>query len=160
MHMLLTGSTGFIGRAVQSALERAGHTVHGGISPRRAAGRPGQVAMDFAHDTTPAVWLPRLEGIDAVVNAAGVLRDTRTRPIDALHQHTPVALFDACAQAGVRRIVQISALGIAGSATRYATTKRAADTHLLGLTEQGAVSGWCCGPASCSAGAAPAARCS
>lgn len=141
MHILLTGSTGFIGRTVQRALERAGHTVHGGVSPRRAAGQPGQVAMDFAHDTNPAVWLPRLAGIDAVVNAVGVLRDTRARPIDALHQHTPVALFDACAQAGVRRIVQISALGIANSATRYATTKRAADTHLLGLTARGDVSG-------------------
>ena len=34
MHILLTGSTGFIGNTLQTALQRAGHTVHGGVSPR------------------------------------------------------------------------------------------------------------------------------
>lgn len=140
MNILLTGSTGFIGHTVAAALTRAGHTVHGGVSPRQRSLQPLQVPMDFALDTTPAAWLPRLQGIDAVVNAVGVLRDSRARPIDAVHQHTPCALFDACAQAGVRRVVHISALGIEGSATRYARTKRAADAHLLALSAQGAVS--------------------
>ena len=93
--------------------------------------------MDFAHDTTVAPWLPRLQGIDAVVNAVGVLRDTRARPIDAVHRDTPIALFDACAQAGVQRVVQISALGIESSSTRYAQTKKAAEVHLQALAAQG-----------------------
>lgn len=139
MHILLTGSTGFIGRTVAAALTRAGHAVHGGVSPRRAVLAPQQVPMDFARDTTPDAWLPRLAGIDAVVNAVGVLRDSSARPIDAVHQHTPVALFNACAQAGVRRVVHISALGIEGSTTRYASTKRAADVHLQALAAQGAL---------------------
>ena len=139
MNILLTGSTGFVGRTVAAALTRAGHQVHGGVSPRHRSPGALQVPMDFARDTSAQAWLPRLAGIDAVVNAVGVLRDSRARPIDAVHQHTPVALFDACAQAGVRRVVHISALGIEGSATRYATTKRAADTHLLALAQQGAL---------------------
>lgn len=137
MHILLTGSTGFIGHTLQAALERAGHSVHGGVSPRRSTLQPGQVRMDFAHDTSAAAWLPRLVGIDAVVNAVGVLRDTRARPIEAVHRDTPIALFDACAQAGVRRVVQISALGIAGSRTRYAQTKLATEAHLHQLAAQG-----------------------
>ena len=76
MHILLTGSTGFIGHTLKAALERAGHTVRGGVSPRNKSPRPDQVPMDFANDTTASVWLPRLQGIDAVVNAVGVLRDT------------------------------------------------------------------------------------
>ena len=139
MHILLTGSTGFIGHTLKAALERAGHTVRGGVSPRRGALQPGQVAMDFAHDTSASAWLPRLEGIDAVVNAVGVLRDTRQRPIDAVHRDTPIALFDACAQAGVQRVVQISALGIDASNTRYAQTKLAAEAHLQQLAAQGKV---------------------
>ena len=139
MHILLTGSTGFIGNTLQTALQRAGHTVHGGVSPRSRTLLPGQVPMDFAHDTTAAAWLPRLEGIDAVVNAVGVLRDTRQRPIDAVHRDTPIALFDACAQAGVQRVVQISALGIDSSSTRYAQTKLAAEAHLQQLAAQGKV---------------------
>lgn len=139
MNILLTGSTGFVGRTVAAALTQAGHQVHGGVSPRHRSPGALQVPMDFARDTSAQAWLPRLAGIDAVVNAVGVLRDSRARPIDAVHQHTPVALFDACAQAGVRRVVHISALGIEGSATRYATTKRAADTHLLALAQRGAL---------------------
>ncbi len=139
MRILLTGSTGFIGHTLQAALEAAGHTVHGGASPRSAGAQPGRVPMDFARDTTAAAWLPRLQGIDAVVNAVGVLRDTRARSIDAVHRDTPIALFDACAQARVRRVVQISALGIDGSDTRYAQTKRAAETHLQALAAQGAL---------------------
>ena len=137
MHILLTGSTGFIGHTLKTALERAGHTVRGGVSPKRSTLQPGQVAMDFAHDTSASAWLPRLEGIDAVVNAVGVLRDTRARPIAAVHRDTPIALFDACAQAGVQRVVQISALGIDGSPTRYAQTKLAAEAHLQQLAAQG-----------------------
>ena len=140
MNILLTGSTGFVGHTVAAALTRAGHTVHGGVSPRQRTVLPTQVTMDFARDTTPDVWLPRLVGIDAVVNAVGVLRDSSARPIDAVHQHTPTALFTACAQAGIQRVVHISALGIEGSSTRYASTKRAADAHLLGLVAQGSLS--------------------
>ena len=134
MHILLTGSTGFIGHTLQAALQRAGHTVHGGVSPRQRTLLPGQVPMDFAHDTSAAAWLPRLQGIDAVGNAVGVLR---ARPIDAVHRTTPIALFDACAQAGVQRVVHISALGIEGSSTRYAQTKLAAEAHLQTLAAQG-----------------------
>ena len=131
LQVLLTGATGFIGRAIAAALRRAGHTVHTGHSPRRHHGTG--VPMDFARDTDAATWLPRLQGIDAVVNAVGVLRNTPQRPIDAVHHHTPVALFEACQQAGVRHVVQISALGVQSGTTRYARTKRAADEHLLGL---------------------------
>lgn len=136
MHILLTGSTGFVGHTLQAALTAAGHTVHGGISPRQKAANALQVPMDFAHDTTAAQWLPRLEGIEAVVNAVGVLRDTRARPIGAVHRDTPSALFEACATAGVQRVVQISALGIDGSATQYATTKRSAEQCLQALAAQ------------------------
>ena len=140
MNILLTGSTGFVGHTVATALTRAGHTVRGGVSPRQRTVLPTQVPMDFARDTSPEAWLPRLAGIDAVVNAVGVLRDSSKRPIDAVHQHTPIALFTACAQAGIQRVVHISALGIEGSSTRYASTKRAADAHLLGLVAQGVLS--------------------
>ena len=42
MHILLTGSTGFIGHTVAAALTRAGHTVHGGVSPRQRTAQPLQ----------------------------------------------------------------------------------------------------------------------
>lgn len=134
MNILLCGASGFIGQAILQALTHAGHRV----VPTRSASTqhntaPNSIAVDYARDTTAEIWLPRLAGMDAVINVVGVLRDSTTRPIQAVHQTTPCALFDACAQAGVRRVIQISALGIEGNATRYAQTKLSADQHLLAL---------------------------
>jgi uncharacterized protein YbjT (DUF2867 family) len=141
MNVLVCGARGFVGRATCDALRRRGHRVIEGVS------RPGaidvdSVAIDFARDTAPATWLPRLARIDAVVNAVGVLRDSRARPIAAVHDHVPRALFEACAQAGVRRVLQVSALGIAGSMTAYARTKLAAEAALLAHVDGGRLDGF------------------
>lgn len=137
MRVLLCGARGFIGRHVQQVLQAAGHEVTGAGSSQQ----PGLMSVDFSHDTDVARWLPRVRGFDAVVNAVGVLRDSQARPLQAVHEDAPKALFDACALAGVRRVVQISALGIEGNGTHYARTKLAADAHLLALTDAGRVDG-------------------
>ena len=137
MRVWVCGARGFIGQQVVKGLRAQGHEVVAGVSGRPAA---GEVQVDYARDTTPEVWLPRLAGVDAVVNAVGVLRDSRQRPIQAVHADTPKALWRACAQAGVQRVVQVSALGVDGSSTVYAQTKCAADEALLGLDAQGALS--------------------
>jgi len=143
---LVIGAGGFIGRHVTAALRAAGWHVLRGISPRgyaRLSGDKGDaIAVDYTCDSE-SDWCQRLQHtpVDVVINAVGVLRDSRARPIDATHHTGPVALFNACAQLGtVRRIIQISALGVEGSSTRYASTKRAADTHLLALADKGAIS--------------------
>ena len=137
MRVWVCGARGFIGQQVVKGLRAQGHEVVAGVSSRPAA---GEVQVDYARDTAPEVWLPRLAGVDAVVNAVGVLRDSRQRPIQAVHADTPKALWRACAQAGVQRVVQVSALGVDGSSTVYAQTKRAADEVLLDLDAQGALS--------------------
>ncbi|MDO4725404.1 MAG: NAD-dependent epimerase/dehydratase family protein [Comamonadaceae bacterium] len=131
---LLCGASGFIGRHIAQALRRAGWQV-------RAASRRSSPALDFTQASTPAHWAPLLHGVQAVVNAVGLLRDSRARPMTQVHDAAPRALFDACAAHGLRRVVQISALGIAHGATAYARTKRAADAHLLALTAAGQLDG-------------------
>ena len=134
MRILVCGGSGFIGRHIVNLLVLAGHDPV-------VRSRHSSPALDYATATTIEAWLPHLAGIDAVINAVGVLRDSASRPIDAMHARAPMALFDACVSAGVRRVMQISALGIEDSATRYASTKRAADTHLLALTAAGHLQG-------------------
>lgn len=136
MNILLCGARGFIGSHLRSALEAAGHRVTGGVSAAWGAG-PHDIVVDYARDTDPAIWLPRLQGIEVVVNAVGVLRDSPRRPIAAVHTATPQALFEACAQAGVPQVIHVSALGIEYSTTRYARTKLAAERHLGELRAQG-----------------------
>ncbi|MFO1268315.1 MAG: SDR family oxidoreductase [Rubrivivax sp.] len=148
MRVLVCGATGFIGRPLTRALLERGHGVVGAARrPQRIASSGGRsseaMAADFTRDVSMAAWLPRLAGIDAVVNAVGILRESRGlhgppgahgQRFEELHVRAPMALFDACLAAGVRRVVQLSALGAdEEAASAYHRSKRRADLHLLSL---------------------------
>ena len=125
MKILLTGGTGFVGRNLIPQLQRAGHQV---TSLSRRQG------IDFRSMQTIEAWAPWLRGIDAVINAVGIIVETGSQRFVDLHQRAPVALFDACVRHGVRRVIQISALGADASAfSAYHLSKRAADDHLRQL---------------------------
>ncbi|KAG8154997.1 SDR family oxidoreductase [Burkholderia catarinensis] len=130
MTVLVCGANGFIGRALCAQLEAGGHRVLRGV--RHAAG-PRDVAIDFAKDVDPDTWLVRLEGVDVVINAVGILADRRGATLDAVHRAAPCALFTACCRAGVRRVIQISALGVERGDTRYFASKHAAERFLQTL---------------------------
>lgn len=130
MNILVCGAHGFVGRAICEALSLAGHRVVKGV---RQARQSDEIAVDYMQDIEPAVWLPRLRGIDVVVNAVGILTETPARSFERVHQRAPIALFDAACQAGVTRIVQVSALGAQQGDTAYFRSKHAADAHLLTL---------------------------
>lgn len=142
MRILLTGANGFIGGQLLAGLAARGHVVVAAVRNPQALRRkwPGleAIATDFNHDTSPDTWRPRLIGIDAVVNCAGVLHGGRGQDMVAIHASTPIALFDACSKADVARVVQISAIS-ADARTDYALTKKRADDHLLGLPISGTV---------------------
>lgn len=125
MKILLAGASGFIGRNIASALLARGHQV---ISVSRRHG------VDFGRMQETADWLPYLTGVDAVINCVGIIGETRGQSFTGLHTVAPQALFDACAQCGVRRVVQISALGADETAfSAYHLSKRAADDYLRRL---------------------------
>ena len=130
MNVLLCGADGFIGRHLAEHLAAAGHRVVRGVRRPR---QPGDIAIDYASDLAAADWLDRLTGIDAVINAVGILTETPAQPFAALHAQAPQALFDACVLAGVERVIQISALGADRPQTPYLATKAAADAHLARL---------------------------
>ncbi|WP_089086017.1 NAD-dependent epimerase/dehydratase family protein [Aquitalea magnusonii] len=102
MKLLLTGGDGFIGRHLHARLQAAGHCT------RLLSRRHG---CDFVSMTEPRHWLPWVKGLDAVINCAGIFTATRQQTFDRVHTDAPVALFQACAEAGITRVVQVSALG-------------------------------------------------
>jgi nucleoside-diphosphate-sugar epimerase len=133
MNILICGASGFVGRHLTHALREAGHTV---IRAVRNPAEPGDIAVDFRNDTEVKPWLPRLAEIDAVINAVGVLRDSKSNPMQKLLAETPAALFAACAEAGIKRVVHISALGIeSGVDVPYFTTRIAAEQALHALPQ-------------------------
>lgn len=132
-NVLLTGGTGFIGRHLAAALSvQAGELRLAGR--RLAHGPPGttQVNADFSRDHDPDVWVERLHGIDVVVNAVGIFRESDAARFADVHGRAPIALFEACRRAGVRRIVQVSALGAHTEApTDFLRSKALADKAAL-----------------------------
>ncbi|BBL70208.1 oxidoreductase [Methylogaea oryzae] len=118
------------------ALLRQGHEVVAATRrPEALIGLPGctPLALDFAKHTEPERWLPHLQGVDAVVNCVGIIAEDKRNRFDDLHRRAPVALFQACVQAGIEKVVQISALGADETAfSRYHLSKKAADDYLAG----------------------------
>jgi uncharacterized protein YbjT (DUF2867 family) len=143
MRVLVLGAGGFIGGRVVAGLLGRGHAVTcAGRDPdalRRRFPPCRAVWADLLADDT-RTWMPCLVGTDAVVNAAGALRGD----LEGVHHRGTVALFEACAAAGVPRLVQLSALGAGAQLrSRFLATKDAADAHLLRLARQESGRGWC-----------------
>jgi uncharacterized protein YbjT (DUF2867 family) len=132
LRVLVVGATGFLGARIAAALAAAGHDVIRG--QRDPAGRPDAIGVDFTRDDRADEWVPRLRGIDLVVNAVGILRERGEQSFAALHERGPAALFRGASRAGVGKIVQISALGAErGAASAYHRSKAAADALLVTL---------------------------
>lgn len=145
MRILIVGAGGFVGRHLLARLGDEGDSIiAAGRNPDRLRHLfPDMPTMecDLARDMA-ADWHPRLAGIDAVINLAGLIRDG-AGGFDAVHEQGAKALFDACLGAGVRRVIQLSALGADETGTsRYHRSKKAADDHLATLDPTGHRMDW------------------
>lgn len=140
MRILVTGASGFIGQALVAALVRDGHAVVCASRHPRGGSGCEALAVDFESVPQAGWWRPRLAGIEAVVNAVGILRERSGQTFGALHERAPGELFRACAEAGVPFVLQVSALGADHEAqSRYHRTKKAADDVLRGLPLRAAI---------------------
>jgi uncharacterized protein YbjT (DUF2867 family) len=136
MRILVVGAYGLIGSYVTARLLADGHEVVGaGRKIRRAQRRWPRVHWIQADlgRMTAADWRPHLEGVDAAVNCAGALQDGPSDRLSAVHPTGVRQLAEACRTAGVRRFIQISALGVEHGKSPFAETKRAADEALMAL---------------------------
>lgn len=135
MRILLIGANGFIGSSIARHLLARGHVLR--LAARnvthtaRLFADSEIVHADLNHLVRAGDWAPLLEGCDAVVNASGLLQDGPGDSVARIQRDAVVALGEACAAAGVRRIVQISAAGLDGNASDFMETKAEADAALL-----------------------------
>jgi uncharacterized protein YbjT (DUF2867 family) len=131
MNILLLGGSGLIGSRLSKALFAAGHNL---TLLSRSAGNAADytyIQADFAALQSADGWLPHLAGIDIVINAVGIFTESAGQKFSDIHIAAPQALFAACELTGVRRVIQISALGAAPNApTAYWRSKGIADASL------------------------------
>lgn len=143
MRVLVCGSSGCVGSAVVRALRSRGHAVVEGA--RRHGDGRHTLHIDYMQPVAPADWAHRLAAlrIEAVVNCIGILMASGRQSFERVHADGPIELFKGAAQAGVRRIVQVSALGVGHDAQAlampYLYSKLRADDALASLPLEWAV---------------------
>jgi len=131
MKIAIIGGTGLIGSAVAADLSSRGHLV---VPMSRKARRasPHGVSVDISKATSPAYWLPYLDGIDAVINCAGVLQDGPADSTSMVHHQGVANLFAACEQLQIRRVIHFSAIGVdCETPSAFSKTKLAGDKALM-----------------------------
>lgn len=128
------GGSGFVGSQVVQALARRGWRIR--IACRRpdrayklqTSGTVGQIMAVRCDAADSAQVAKAIHGADAVINLVGILYETPGRKFQNLHVGVSRAIAEACAAAGVDRLVQVSALGAnPESDSDYARTKAEAE---------------------------------
>jgi nucleoside-diphosphate-sugar epimerase len=116
MRVLLTGASGFLGSHIAEQLAAEGHDL------RLLLRRTSSLAFlrDVPHERVEAdvreatALASAVEGIDAVVHAAGITSALSEGEFQAVNAGGTAALAGAAAAAGVRRFVYISSLAARG----------------------------------------------
>lgn len=137
MRILICGAAGFIGSHLAVSLRASGHDIRAAARNTKSARQRlpdyDWVECDFRYDGE-VDWLARLDGVDAVINCVGVLQDGLGENSRAVHVDGARALFQACEQAGVRRVIHISAAGAdRAAASSYSDDKLDGEAALEAL---------------------------
>jgi NADH dehydrogenase len=136
-NILVLGGSGFVGRSLcEQLVERSGGAGGRIAVPSRRPARAKHIQLLPTVQVVPAdVFDERqlahlVAGCDAVVNLVAILHGSEAE-FQRAHVELPRKLAAACAAAGVRRLVHVSALGASASApSRYQRSKAAGETLL------------------------------
>ena len=128
------GGSGFLGRHLVKRLAEDGYIVRVAVRDietalfLKTAGGVGQVVplqADIGHTHSIAA---AVQGADAVVNLVGILSEWGKRTFERIHVEGAANVAGATAAAGVKRLVQVSAIGAdLESESAYARTKAAGE---------------------------------
>lgn len=125
MKIFIAGGTGFVGGHLVEALHERGHAVRLLVHKRN----PG-VSCDLDQIEGDVTRLESFEhaaeGCAAVINLVGIIREFPAQGItfERLHVQATANVLAACRKAGIRRYLQMSALGTGANAvSRYHQTK-------------------------------------
>ena len=129
------GASGFIGRYVVKRLAQRGYLVRAaerdpaGALFLKPMGDVGQITPIQANIRDPHSVAAALDGADGAVNLVGILYQSGKQRFDAVHREGAGNIARAAAEAGVGRLVHISALGASdASRSLYAKSKSAGET--------------------------------
>ena len=132
------GGSGFVGRYTVRALAKRGGRIRAAVRRPDLAGHlqpmgaVGQIHPIQANLRYPDSIRAALDGADVAVNLVAVLAASGRQTFKALHVDGARAVARAAREAGVRRLVHISAIGAdEDSRSDYARTKGLGETAVL-----------------------------
>ena len=112
--VLVTGASGFVGKALVGALARAGKPVRAATrNPAAFAPISGAEVLAVADFRQRVDWVPLLAGVEAVVHVAGIAHigaSVDPATYDRVIRGATAGLASACARAGVRRVIFLSSV--------------------------------------------------
>ena len=126
MKVFLTGATGFVGRHMLERLLVEGHAVRALVrDPQKANLAERARAELVAGDVVEGTKLDEgIEGCDAVIHLVGIIMEKGTNTFERVHHLGTRNVLEAAKRTGVKRFVQMSALGVrANGVAPYQTTK-------------------------------------
>src|SRR5437867_7975632 len=117
MNVLVTGGTGFVGGHLVRRLVADGHTVRVGSrdAPTFLPSGATHVRVDV---TEPSTVRPAMDGVDAVVHLTAIIVERGDQTFERVNVEGTRNVLAAMRDAGVERIVDLSALG-AGPDQRF-----------------------------------------
>jgi UDP-glucose 4-epimerase len=125
--ILVTGSSGFIGSAVSSALAAAGHSVRAASrKPNRNVNQDRLEWVELPDLENEVDWTPLLEGMDIVVHLAAIAHRSHTESGDYARANrvATASLAQACRRHAIKRLIFMSSIGAqAGSAADHVVTE-------------------------------------
>ena len=131
MRVLITGATGFVGRAVCEAVVREGHSVRRMARGSRSHSlEPQNSAMEWVRGSVlcPNDLRQGMQGCDAVIHLVGIIGEIGDQTFERVHLEGTRRVLEAALTSGVRRMIHMSALGTRPeAASRYHQTKWAAE---------------------------------
>lgn len=127
MHVLLTGATGFVGSHLVESLVSEGHEIHALVrDPMKLDPPPGPGHVHpVVGDVVTGKGLDEAAaGCEAAIHLVGIIMEVGGATFENAHHLGTRKVVDASKRAGVRRFVQMSALGARpDGVSRYQTTK-------------------------------------
>jgi uncharacterized protein YbjT (DUF2867 family) len=126
MRIFLTGGTGFVGRHMLRRLLDEGHTVRALVRDPARVTELAQPGVDLVTvDVVEGAGLDQgSEGCDAVIHLVGIIQEKGGNSFERVHHLGTRNVVEAAKRAGVRRFVQMSALGVrADGVAAYQVTK-------------------------------------